>query len=67
VLPAKELKVELRTRTREPATVEDREGGPDGYQLLAREFYLPYLSLMVNGRPSNSVSPNPRASQVITR
>jgi proteasome accessory factor B len=33
-------------------TVEDREGGPDGYQLLAREFYLPYLSLMVNGRPS---------------
>src|SRR6185437_15050704 len=27
-------------------TVEDKEGGPDGYQLSAREFYLPYLSLM---------------------
>ena len=33
-------------------TVEDKEGGPDGYQLSAREFYLPYLSLMVDGRPS---------------
>jgi len=33
-------------------TVPDRDGGTDGYQLLASEFYLPYLSLMVEGRPS---------------
>jgi proteasome accessory factor B len=33
-------------------TIPDRDGGPDGYQLLSREFYLPYLSLMVEGRPS---------------
>jgi proteasome accessory factor B len=33
-------------------TMPDRDGGPDGYQLLAREFYLPYLSLMVEGRAS---------------
>jgi proteasome accessory factor B len=33
-------------------TVEDRDGAPDAYQLQAREFYLPYLSLMVDGRPA---------------
>ena len=33
-------------------TREDEEGAPNLYQLLPREFYLPYLSLMINGRPS---------------
>jgi predicted DNA-binding transcriptional regulator YafY len=33
-------------------TVPLPEGEADGYRLLSRDFYLPYLSLMVEGRPS---------------
>jgi predicted DNA-binding transcriptional regulator YafY len=33
-------------------TVPLPEGGIDGYRLLSREFYLPYLSLMAAGRPA---------------
>ncbi|MBA3260163.1 MAG: WYL domain-containing protein [Gemmatimonadales bacterium] len=33
-------------------TVPLPEGEADGYRLLSRDFYLPYLSLMVDGRPS---------------
>ena len=36
-------------------TVPMPEGGVEGYRLLSREFYLPYLSLMAEGRP-----PRPR-------
>ena len=32
-------------------TIEDKEGGANGYQLVPRDFYLPYLSLMAEGRP----------------
>src|SRR5919112_1404023 len=32
-------------------TIEDKEGGADGYQLVPRDFYLPYLTLMAEGRP----------------
>lgn len=31
-------------------TVPNPDGEADGYQLKAREFYLPYLALMVDGR-----------------
>ena len=33
-------------------TIPLPEGDADGYRLLARDFYLPYLSLMVEGRLS---------------
>ncbi|MGH7515835.1 MAG: helix-turn-helix transcriptional regulator [Gemmatimonadales bacterium] len=34
-------------------TVEDEHGSPKLYRLPAREFYLPYLSLRLAGRPSH--------------
>jgi proteasome accessory factor B len=39
-------------------TVEGKDGEADGYQLAARDFYLPYLSLMVEGRPSRPKRPD---------
>ena len=35
-------------------TVEQGEGEPAGYRLPAREFYLPYLSVMSEGRASRA-------------
>jgi proteasome accessory factor B len=43
-------KDELRAFGVRIETVEMPEGDADGYRLLARDFYLPYLSLMVDGR-----------------
>ena len=51
-------KDELRAFGVRIETVDMPEDGAIGYRLLARDFYLPYLSLMQDGRPTKPRRPD---------